>query len=102
MQKQTPPDPLPITGLIWPMSRRQYADRWGDPGYCQACGRKVGRRPRWLIVVDGGAAAAKPDDVHHYSGDSGYMGAFPIGSECAKQFPSDYLIQIDQIKETSR
>jgi hypothetical protein len=96
------PDPLPIRGLIWPRSRRQHANAWGDPDYCQVCGRKVGRNPYWLHVVDGGASAIKPEDNHHYYGDSGDMGHFPIGSECAKRFPSEYLIRLDPIKETTR
>lgn len=60
--------------------------------YCVVCNRKVGESPLWLGVVNGGEVwdyrLGEPD-----LNDSGYMGHYPVGSECAKKFEEGVLIE---------
>lgn len=59
---------------------------WDDP-HCVHCGRKMGKdesKWKWITLVRGGflhdQASGDPD-----FNDSGYMGSFPIGQDCARR-----------------
>lgn len=58
---------------------------------CQVCGRPVSENAVGVIVVDGGASIIHPEDQASLVSDAGYMGWWPIGSECAKKIPAEYL-----------
>jgi len=65
---------------------------WSDYEPCQCCGRKVGKNPLYAIVVGGGSSLCLPADATEFEKhDGGWMGCYPIGSECAKKFPAGYL-----------
>ncbi|MDN5893926.1 MAG: hypothetical protein L0H93_07855 [Nocardioides sp.] len=54
---------------------------------CTVCGRGVKPDSGWVVeVVDGGAHIAAPGQPVDRD-DSGYMGAWVLGSECAKRVP---------------
>ena len=54
----------------------------GQEERCSICGRKVGENPAYVEVHNGGDLVEYGKGIH----DGGYMGAWAIGSECAKQF----------------
>lgn len=67
-----------------PMQRRDD----GLPSGCLPCG--ICRRPvreasarHWAVIVDGGAAWG---DASSDADDPGYMGEYPIGSDCHRKF----------------
>ena len=65
---------------------------YGSLDCCQCCGRKVGANPLGAIIVGGGGAMCQREDVNAFEKyDGGYMGWYPVGSECAKKFPAGYL-----------
>jgi hypothetical protein len=56
---------------------------------CHVCGRKVGKNPLWFEVVNGGDLRLQ--DGTEAIRDAGYMGHYPVGSECAKKFAPNLL-----------
>lgn len=60
---------------------------------CTHCGRGVKPGSGWLVVVVDGGASVLRADVEPDLQDSGYMGAWILGSTCAKQIPRDYRAQ---------
>lgn len=62
---------------------------------CVCCGRNCGNNPLHVIIVGGGHLMCKPEDAKAFEGhDRGWLGAFPVGRECAKQFADGYLTTI--------
>ena len=61
---------------------------------CTICGRRLGKRPLYVEVVDGGLvhdpATGEADDFA-----PGYMGFYPVGSECAKRFRAGIAVRLD-------
>jgi len=57
--------------------------------HCTLCARKLGKNFLMVEVHNGGDLVAKGFAVE----DSGYMGAWPVGSECAKKFSPELLTQ---------
>ena len=54
---------------------------------CTICARKLGANPFFVEVHNGGDLVEFGKAVH----DSGYMGCWPIGSECAKKFSPELI-----------
>ena len=57
---------------------------------CYVCGRKLGKNPIYFEVINGG-------ELREQNGspavrDAGYMGCFPVGSECKKKFAPNVAI----------
>jgi hypothetical protein len=52
---------------------------------CAVCNRKLGKKPLGVEVVDGGSVHDPAMGVADVN-DSGYMGFWLVGSECAKVF----------------
>lgn len=64
---------------------------------CVLCGRQASSKGNSLhaVVVGGGSRFARLDSPEATDDrDPGFMGSFPVGSECAKQFPAGYLERI--------
>lgn len=63
----------------------------GSMENCVQCGRKVGAQAKWVAIYDGGYvwAQSQGEPVH----DGGWMGMFPVGSECAKAFATGVLYE---------
>lgn len=55
--------------------------------WCCVCQKdlKPGQPRRAVHLVEGGAFALHPEDEAIYVPDGGDMGAFPIGSDCARR-----------------
>lgn len=55
--------------------------------YCVACQKdlKQGQKHRTVHMIKGGYTALHPEDEHKYKPDSGDMGHWPIGMDCAKK-----------------
>jgi hypothetical protein len=78
------------TPAKWWSHKRDY--EYGDLNCCQCCGRTVGKNPLGAIIVGGGGEMCQPaDNAAFMQNDGGYMGWYPVGSECAKHFPAGYL-----------
>lgn len=94
---RTAPLPTTMWGEKYHASGADSSD-WSDYQPCQCCGRKVGKNPLYAIVVGGGARLCALDDAGAFEKhDGGWMGCYPIGRECAKQFPAGYLTVLPQI-----
>lgn len=57
---------------------------------CVVCGRKVGKKSYLVEVIDGGDIREQ-DGTEADTEDAGYMGCWPVGSECAKKFAPNIL-----------
>ena len=65
---------------------------WASEGSihnCVQCARKIGKTAKWVAVYNGGSVWAKSEGVPVR--DGGFMGWFPVGSECAKTFADGVL-----------
>jgi hypothetical protein len=63
-------------------------DKQGNPiERCTICARKLGENPVFVEVHNGGDLVEFGKGIH----DGGYMGCWPIGSECAKQFSPELI-----------
>ena len=74
--------------MIW---THKHDHEYGSLASCQCCGRPVSRNAVGSVVGDGGSSIVHPDDAASIITDGGYMGWYPIGSECAKKIPAEYL-----------
>jgi predicted nucleotide-binding protein len=62
-----------------------------DHENCIACGRNVSKQnAKGVFVVNGGEGICKAEDVELEQRDAGFMGWFPVGSECIKTVPTEY------------
>ena len=59
---------------------------------CVQCGKPVGSDPWCVEVIDGGYIAANPGQVEIK--DSGYMGFWSVGNECAKKIDRSVLFKM--------
>jgi hypothetical protein len=59
---------------------------------CLICGRDTSKQgnSNGVIVSGGGSTIVHPEDAHKEVVSGGYMGWFPIGSECIKAIPSEF------------
>lgn len=64
----------------------------GNMTQCVQCGRKIGKAPKFVAVHGGGFVWSKAEGEIDRN-DAGYMGWFPIGSECAKAFEDGVLYE---------
>jgi hypothetical protein len=87
---RTKPVPSPFSGPKYHENSRGGGRDGEDP--CAICGKLVKHSPgtKWAEVVDGGARFATIDEKADEN-DSGYMGGFPVGNDCARRFPDGYL-----------
>jgi len=76
-----------------PNTRAKREQRAADAGLetCTHCGRGVKPGKAVVVVVTGGGATVlHPDDETEADTlDNGYMGAWLLGSTCAKQIPAE-------------
>jgi hypothetical protein len=61
--------------------------------YCVQCGRKVGANPWFVEIINGGDIRLQ-DGTEADLSDAGYMGCWPVGNECAKEFASNLLFKM--------
>jgi hypothetical protein len=63
---------------------------------CIACGRNVSQKNGHIVLIGGGGTdVLHPDDNDQaMNTDPGYMGGFPVGSECIKSVPAEYRIKL--------
>lgn len=57
---------------------------------CILCGRKLGSNHAWVRVCDGGGVAAHLDD-YHLIDEMSDLGMQPIGAECKRKFPPEFI-----------
>jgi hypothetical protein len=59
---------------------------------CLICGRDTSKQgnSKGVIVSGGGSTIVHPEDNEKELHDGGYMGWFPIGSECIKAIPVEF------------
>lgn len=63
----------------------------GEMNRCAVCERKTGNDPLYVEVFDGGAIWDVSTHGEADINDRGYMGHYPVGSECAKKFATGVL-----------
>jgi len=61
-----------------------------DYAPCIRCGKAVKNEKYYVECVDGALEALSTKEKADYN-DGGYMGCFPIGSECKKHIPSEFI-----------
>jgi hypothetical protein len=67
---------------------RTYSSNGQSP--CVRCGRAVKSEQYYVECVDGGLYALSTNEQADYE-DGGYMGCFPVGSECVKHIPKEFV-----------
>lgn len=62
---------------------------------CIICGRDTSKQGKssGVVVSGGGSVIVHPEDITKEQDDGGYMGWFPVGSECIKAVPSEFRIK---------
>lgn len=62
---------------------------------CIICGRDTSKKGEsWGVIIgDGGGVAVHIEDKEKSESCGGYMGWFPIGSECIKKVPVEFRIK---------
>lgn len=69
----------------------ENADRCaGDQEPCARCGKAVRHPAGFVHIVDGGGFMARPG-TREFGADGGDCGGWPVGRDCAKHFPADFL-----------
>jgi hypothetical protein len=78
-----------MTETLPTLFAHKYEERAGSVEHCAVCGKKVSSDPAkvWHVATEYGGDPI-PWDAQGGPHDSG---AFPVGSECAKKFPSGFL-----------
>lgn len=64
-----------------------------DDDYCVQCGRKMGKNGWFVEIINGGEIRMQDGTEHNIANDAGYMGCWPVGSECAKEFDPKVLLK---------
>jgi hypothetical protein len=72
-----------------------FGDKYHETGTyraCVACGRKTSTKGNGagIVVGGGGFDIIHPEDADLELNDSGFMGWFPVGSECLKALPAEW------------
>lgn len=84
-------DEIPLWG---PKFQEREAKVFGSLPFlaCIFCGRDTSKQgnSNGVIVSDGGGAIVHPEDNEKELHDGGYMGWFPVGSECIKSVPAEF------------
>jgi hypothetical protein len=63
---------------------------------CIVCGKPTSAI-RWIHIIDGGGMVLHPLEEENYrarfseEGDSADLGLQPIGSDCARKFPKEFI-----------
>jgi hypothetical protein len=73
-----------------PFTSKAHDDRTADLSGCVLCGRST-PSPRFFVEIADGGKIVKPGSADKE--DAGYMGMYPIGSECKNALPSDYIVK---------
>ena len=82
------PDELFGYGEKYEQARARTEARGSEP--CVSCGRPVKPGSGWLVeIVNGGHDIAHPG-LGPDTTDAGYMGAFVMGSDCARRVPVEF------------
>jgi hypothetical protein len=68
-----------------------------DP--CIVCGREVKNPKVYVHAVDGGDRLLHRDDEPHYESDGGDLYFHPVGPDCARLIPSEYLHRLPALTE---
>lgn len=79
----------PATRLPIPFSSRAHDDGTADLGGCVLCGRPT-PGARYFVEIAHGGRIVKPGTVD--KSDAGYMDHYPIGAECRKKLPAEYVV----------
>jgi hypothetical protein len=60
---------------------------------CVFCGRDTSKQGKsnGVVVGQGGSLIVHPED-YEQAQDGGFMGWFPVGSECIKQVPAEFRV----------
>jgi hypothetical protein len=63
----------------------------GGSNPCVRCGKDVKNEKYSVHLIDGDLIMLAKDDEDKYVSDSGDMDWHPVGSECAKHIPKEFL-----------
>ena len=67
-----------------------------DMGFCCiVCGKVTGKKSNTLgvSVTEGGGVIIHRDDIEMEEHTSGFMGWYPVGSECIKVVPEEFRVE---------
>lgn len=77
---------IPLFGPKWQAREGQYFLQ------CHFCGKDTSKQGNstGVIVSEGGSSIIHPIDNNKEQSSAGYMGWFPVGSECIKVVPAEF------------
>lgn len=61
---------------------------------CAVCGNRI---PKWthsVLLGNGGASLLTPEEAKAARNDPGFMASYPIGPECRKRIPKEYVVKV--------
>lgn len=70
------------------------------PHLCYECGKDISSPRYWVELLDGGARLRLKDEQAPDESDGGYMGFYPVGSDCARKLRKRGVMVMDE-KETT-
>jgi hypothetical protein len=70
----------------------------GSMEHCVCCGKKLRGKRRMVEVIDGGRSVAAPG-LGPDTTDSGYMGFYPVGPECARKHFRGFTHDCDEFQQ---
>lgn len=76
--------------LIQTESYDKNIDR-GGMNPCARCGKDVKNEKYRIHLIDGGCTMLAVDSFPEYVSDAGDCGMHPIGSECKKHIPKEFI-----------
>ena len=65
----------------------------GGMNPCARCGKDVKNEKYSVHLIDGGTTMLAVADFDKYVSDAGDCGVHPIGSECKKYIPKEFIIK---------
>lgn len=77
--------------LIETANYEDNLERGGNINPCARCGKEVKNAKYMVHFIEGGNTMLAVADEDNYVEDDADMGFFPIGSECAKHIPQEFL-----------
>jgi hypothetical protein len=61
--------------------------------FCCRCQKDIRGAHRFVHLVNGGPFALHPEDESKYIADSGDLGSFPIGPDCARKIGVEWTTE---------
>jgi hypothetical protein len=77
--------------LIQTETYERNLEKGGNLNPCARCGKEVKNEKYSVHLIEGGNTILAKADEDKYNNEAADMGWYPIGGECAKHIPKEFL-----------